>query len=64
MMMMIIKLYLNSVAVQHQNNYGFAAVACDHTTEQTANRHSQTKGGLIGFTMNCCVSTQMAPLAI
>ena len=39
-------------AVQRQNNYGFAAVACDQTIEQTANRDSKTKGGLIGFTMN------------
>lgn len=39
-------------SVQRQNTYGFSAVACDQTIEQTANRDSKTKGGLIGFTMN------------
>ena len=39
-------------SVQCQNTYGFLAVACDQTIEQTANRGSKTKGGLIGFTMN------------
>jgi hypothetical protein len=38
--------------VQRQNNHGFSAVACDQTIEQTANRDSKTKGGLIGFSMN------------
>ena len=39
-------------AVQRQSNHGFSAVACDQTIEQTANRDSKTKGGLIGFSMN------------
>ena len=39
-------------AVQRQDNHGFSAVACDQTIEQTANRDSKTKGGLIGFSMN------------
>ena len=39
-------------AVRRQSNYGFTAVACDQTIEQTANRDSKTKGGLVGFTMN------------
>ena len=36
-------------AIQRQSNHGFSAVACDQTIEQTANRDSKTKGGLIGF---------------
>ena len=39
-------------AIQRQSNHGFSAVACDQTIEQTANRVSKTKGGLIGFSMN------------
>ena len=39
-------------AVQRQHNHGFSAVACDQTIEQTINRDSKTKGGLIGFSMN------------
>ena len=42
----------SNFAVQYQGNYGFSAVACDQTIEQTANRDSKTKGGLIGFSMN------------
>lgn len=42
----------SNFAVQRQNNHGFSAVACDKTIEQTANRDSKTKGGLIGFSMN------------
>ncbi|XP_028410493.1 uncharacterized protein LOC114533190 [Dendronephthya gigantea] len=42
----------SNFAVQRQSNYGFSAVACDQTIEQTANRDSKTKGGLIGFSMN------------
>ena len=36
--------------VKRQNNYGFANVACDQTIEQTFNRSSKTKGGIVGFT--------------
>ena len=39
-------------AVQRQNNYGFSAVACDQTIEQTVNRDSKTKGDLTGISMN------------
>ena len=42
----------NNFAIQRQSNHGFSAVACDQTIEQTANRDSKTKGGLIGFSMN------------
>ena len=43
----------NNFAIQRKSNHGFPAVACDQTIEQTANRDSKTKGGLIGFSMNC-----------
>ena len=39
-------------SVQRQDNHGFSAVACDQTIEQTVNRASKTKGGLVGFSMN------------
>ena len=39
-------------AVQRQGDHGFSAVAWDQTREQTANRDSKPKGGLIGFSMN------------
>ena len=39
-------------AVQRQGDHGFSAVACNQAIEQTANRDSKTKGGLIGFSMN------------
>uniref|UniRef100_A0A7M5XG19 Uncharacterized protein n=2 Tax=Clytia hemisphaerica TaxID=252671 RepID=A0A7M5XG19_9CNID len=35
-----------------QKRHGFSAVPCDMTIEQTANRDSKTKGGLIGNTLN------------
>jgi hypothetical protein len=38
--------------VQRQHRYGFSAIACDQAIEQTANRDSKTKGGLVGFTLN------------
>ena len=38
--------------MQRQGNHGFSAVACDQTIEQTANRDSKTKGGLVGFSMH------------
>ena len=38
--------------VQRQNRYGFSAVPCDMTIEQTANRDSKVKGGVVGFTLN------------
>lgn len=41
-----------SFAVQRQSKYGFSAVSCDQTIEQTINRDSKTKGGLVGFTLN------------
>lgn len=36
--------------VRRQNNYPFADVACDQTIEQTFNRSSKMKGGIVGFT--------------
>lgn len=42
----------SNFSVQRQNNHGFAAVSCDQTIEQTVNRDSKTKGGLVGFSMN------------
>jgi hypothetical protein len=38
--------------VQRQNNYAFSSVACDQTIEQTLNRDSKLKGGLVGMTLN------------
>lgn len=38
--------------MQRQSSHGFSAVACDQTIEQTANRDSKTKGGLVGISMN------------
>ena len=38
--------------VQRQDRYGFSAIACDQAIEQTANRDSKTKGGMIGLTLN------------
>ena len=42
----------SNFSVQLQNIHGFSAVACDQTIEQTVNRDSKTKGGLVGFSMN------------
>lgn len=42
----------NHWTVQRQKRYGFSSIACDQAIEQTANRDSKTKGGLIGFTLN------------
>ena len=39
-------------AVQQQENHGFAQTAMDQVIEQTCNRDTKTKGGLIGFTQN------------
>ena len=38
--------------VQRQERYGFSQVACDMTIEQTCNRDTKTKGGMVGFTLN------------
>ena len=42
----------SNFSVQRQNDHGFSAVSCDQTIEQTVNRDSKTKGGLVGFSMN------------
>lgn len=42
----------SNFSVQRQNNHGFSAVLCDQTIEQTVNRDSKTKGGLVGLSMN------------
>ena len=39
-------------AVQRSNDHAFAKTACDQVIEQTFNRESKTKGGLVGFTQN------------
>ena len=38
--------------VQRQNRYAFSGVACDQTIEQTLNKDSKRKGGLVGMTLN------------
>ncbi|ESO90891.1 hypothetical protein LOTGIDRAFT_163778 [Lottia gigantea] len=38
--------------VQRQTRYGFSAVACDQTIEQTVNRESKTSGGITSITLN------------
>ena len=38
--------------VQRQQNYGFSSIASDQTIEQTCNRDSKTKGGIVGTTQN------------
>eukprot|EP00794_Sanderia_malayensis_P013136 gene13136-14488_t len=37
---------------QRQQMYGFSSVACDQVMEQTYNRDSKVRGGLVGFTLN------------
>ena len=38
--------------VQCQQNYGFSSIASDQAIEQTCNRDSKTKGGIVGLTQN------------
>ena len=38
--------------VQRQSDHGFGSIACDQAIEQTCNRDSKTKSGLIGITRN------------
>ena len=38
--------------VQRQSTYGFSSIACDQTIEQTFNRESKTKGGVVGISLN------------
>uniref|UniRef100_A0A0L8GI96 Uncharacterized protein n=1 Tax=Octopus bimaculoides TaxID=37653 RepID=A0A0L8GI96_OCTBM len=33
-------------------DHGFCGVACDQTIDQTCNRDTKTKGGMIGFIRN------------
>ena len=35
-----------------ESNYGFSSVTCDQTIEQTLNRDSKVKGGLVSITLN------------
>ena len=37
---------------QRQTTYGFSSTACDQVMEQTYNRDSKVRGGLVGFTLN------------
>ena len=41
---------IGEFAVQRQQEHGFSQVACDQAIEQTCNRDTKTKGGMIGFT--------------
>lgn len=38
------------LCIDRQNSYGFSLTACDQIIEQTANRDSKTKGGMVGLT--------------
>jgi hypothetical protein len=38
--------------VQRQKDRQFSSVPCDQTIEQTLNKDSKMKGGLVGFTLN------------
>ena len=38
--------------VQRQTTYGFSSIAYDQTIEQTFNRKSKTKGGMVGISLN------------
>lgn len=38
--------------MQRQDKYAFTQTTCDQAIEQTANRDSKTKGGLMGDTIN------------
>ena len=38
--------------VQRQQNHGFSSIDCDQIIEQTCNRDSKTKGGIVGLTQN------------
>lgn len=37
---------------QRQKRYGFSSLAFDQVMEQTYNRDSKVKGGIVGFTLN------------
>ena len=37
--------------VQRHENHSFASIPCDQTIEQTMNKDSKTKGGIVGFTL-------------
>ena len=37
---------------QRQTTYGFSSTACDQVMEQTFNRDSKVRGGMVGFTLN------------
>ena len=45
---MLMALMSGEFCVQRSSN-AFAQVAIDHAIEQTINRYSKTKGGIIGF---------------
>ena len=38
--------------VQRQKIRSFSSLACDQTIEQTVNKDSKTKGGIVGFSLN------------
>lgn len=43
---------LDNWTCQRQTLYGFSSTACDQVMEQTYNRDSKVRGGLVGFTLN------------
>ena len=43
---------LENWTCQRQKNHGFSSTACDQVMEQTYNRDSKVRGGLVGFTLN------------
>lgn len=43
---------MGKFSVQQQSSYNFSKTPCDQVIEQTFNRDSKTKGGLIGITCN------------
>jgi hypothetical protein len=43
---------INNWTCQRQKTYGFSSTACDQVMEQTYNRDSKVRGGIVGFTLN------------
>ena len=42
----------NNWTVQRHKNHSFSSIPSDQTIEQTMNKDSKTKGGIVGFTLN------------
>ena len=43
---------LDNRTCQRQTSHSFSSAACDQVMEQTYNRDSKVRGGLVGFTLN------------